>query len=541
MEFLEGQKTFTLILIVASTLLGTIHSNSEAYRTRGRVMFEFIRYSNPLDQTESGGPCELLNGICDPYFQICVSPAEDDECAFIQYTSKIFTDTREISGERRGPLQNQLLKLFTDPLPNDYYVMITAKDHSSGFFSTQEVIRKFQMKIRSIPTFNYTDPTGENATIIEMLPTSPNPYLKIRLWIKLWSICELNFYGNMCEILCQKSDQYTCNVNGTKICSQGWSGRECLDRNYCIDEEKICAANAFCINKPHQAECFCNGKVGPECYANFNFCANNPCQNGGQCSLTPRYYSCECRNGFHGNHCEIQESPCDSQPCQNGAECYSHASGNYYCNCLSGFHGKQCENITTSTLLTSKDPYTWSRSTSLSTNFNESVVAFGHAVTETLNIAAFPLMVVIIASITAMLIAAVIGVTICSFRRKKQHIKEIHEAGVYDYEEPMMTANSNGPRLGMFKDRSDVPPGGFLSPSEQEQYILFSMQPVTYVRPPANENLYEECEPVLYPAFSPQRSNMSNTSGVSGFERSIYEPPNFEDRPSRSSGLPSIP
>lgn len=51
------------------------------------------------------------------------------------------------------------------------------------------------------------------------------------------ALCQENYYGTACDILCQPADSdtlghYTCGSNGNKICNDGWSDppKNCLVR-----------------------------------------------------------------------------------------------------------------------------------------------------------------------------------------------------------------------------------------------------------------------------------------------------------------------
>jgi len=41
-----------------------------------------------------------------------------------------------------------------------------------------------------------------------------------------------------------------------------------------------------------------------------NYCASSPCLNGGNCSNTISYYTCECIDGWNGANCENRKHAC---------------------------------------------------------------------------------------------------------------------------------------------------------------------------------------------------------------------------------------
>ncbi|XP_033117558.1 fibropellin-1-like [Anneissia japonica] len=77
--------------------------------------------------------------------------------------------------------------------------------------------------------------------------------------------------------------------------------------------------------------------------ATGNACSNNPCLNGGACSLSGSSFACQCPTGFSGTICQTTTTqPCQPNPCQNNGVCT--VNGNtYFCNCPSGFSGINCQ------------------------------------------------------------------------------------------------------------------------------------------------------------------------------------------------------
>ena len=39
-------------------------------------------------------------------------------------------------------------------------------------------------------------------------------------------------------------------------------------------------------------------------FSDINECMNDPCQNGGTCVNSPGSYSCDCVEGYKGDHCQ---------------------------------------------------------------------------------------------------------------------------------------------------------------------------------------------------------------------------------------------
>ncbi|XP_033636703.1 sushi, von Willebrand factor type A, EGF and pentraxin domain-containing protein 1-like [Asterias rubens] len=71
-------------------------------------------------------------------------------------------------------------------------------------------------------------------------------------------------------------------------------------------------------------------------------CASNPCHSGSVCQDKPGYYTCQCLDGFTGQHCEININECETAPCLNGGSCVD-GIGTFTCVCLPIFGGRLCE------------------------------------------------------------------------------------------------------------------------------------------------------------------------------------------------------
>jgi hypothetical protein len=78
--------------------------------------------------------------------------------------------------------------------------------------------------------------------------------------------------------------------------------------------------------------------TGPDASA----CDPNPCENGGECVLDGRGFTCVCAPGFEGVLCEMQIDPCDPNPCENGGTCSAEGDA-AICVCAPGFEGDVCE------------------------------------------------------------------------------------------------------------------------------------------------------------------------------------------------------
>ena len=73
-------------------------------------------------------------------------------------------------------------------------------------------------------------------------------------------------------------------------------------------------------------------------FCHLSACELNPCVKG-TCNLTDSGFTCTCFSGYYGNLCNEQYNPCTEQPCDNGGIC-SVVNGTYYCECHTWWTGK---------------------------------------------------------------------------------------------------------------------------------------------------------------------------------------------------------
>jgi hypothetical protein len=144
--------------------------------------------------------------------------------------------------------------------------------------------------------------------------------------------------------------------------------------NPCNDD--LCAENARCYVKNHQAECICeenfygNGYVEcvqmVQCTKNNDCISSQACVNGqcvapkcncganSECSIINHEAKCSCPRGFVGNpriSCDPPSNPCEPNPCGKNALCEidkgnpicycpKNMTGNPFRNCIP--EGKEC-------------------------------------------------------------------------------------------------------------------------------------------------------------------------------------------------------
>ncbi|CAP35870.2 Protein CBG18408 [Caenorhabditis briggsae] len=108
-------------------------------------------------------------------------------------------------------------------------------------------------------------------------------------------------------------------------------------------QDNPCENGGRCSVQKGKIRCQCGaGYTGQNC-TEIDKCIENECENNSTCfndKRSPVGYSCKCQNGTVGKLCEIQ---CPLDQCENGGKCYLNTFGKIGCKCLPGTTGRRCE------------------------------------------------------------------------------------------------------------------------------------------------------------------------------------------------------
>ncbi|XP_073779905.1 protocadherin Fat 4 isoform X2 [Danio rerio] len=144
------------------------------------------------------------------------------------------------------------------------------------------------------------------------------------------------------------------NVTISQITSNPCMLRPChngatCNRNIHISQEvAVLESSSLIFVSPYFMEifnCTCpTGFTGDACELDFDECAKEPCENGGNCYNNPGTYFCQCKEGFSGPHCTIVDNECQTVVCLNGGTCWNRQGG-FICDCSPGYEGRFCDRI----------------------------------------------------------------------------------------------------------------------------------------------------------------------------------------------------
>ncbi|KAL5008933.1 hypothetical protein ScPMuIL_014514 [Solemya velum] len=354
-----------LILVLKVSSTGVFELHLTQFRNANGLNAD----GNCCNGIRTGGKC---SSTCRTFFRICLSHyqakiSEDPICTFASLTSPVLGENDlEFQDIPSIDFENPIQFPITFSWPGTFSLIIetwhdtTLTGPSQG--SPRELISRLAVQ-RSVEV-------GEQWSNFIHKSKYSNLTYSYRM------VCDENYYGPSCSILCQpREDQfghYTCTSNGTKVCLDGWTG------NYC--DQAQCSPgchpdNGFC-DFPHSCNCrvgyqgtFCDecikypgcqhgtckqpfdcnceeGWGGLFCNQDLNYCTHySPCLNGATCMNTGEgSYTCSCPPGFEGTNCEVETDDCQHQPCLNGGKCEDVGSA-YQCKCPSGYSGRRCDTL----------------------------------------------------------------------------------------------------------------------------------------------------------------------------------------------------
>ncbi|TSK38354.1 Protein jagged-1b [Bagarius yarrelli] len=318
------------------------------------------------DLQSSGGQRCPQNDQCDTFFRACLKEyqarvAPTGTCTFGTGITQVLGGN---SHGHQGLEVDRIVIPFKYAWPKSFSLVIEAFDHDN---ETSE-----------------SEPGQEELIDRVLLSSMLNPSEQWQLYkhhgrhftleYRLRFRCDTNYYGPLCNKFCRARDDFfghfDCDMAGSKVCKDGWTGPECTQA---VCKQGCNIARAFCTlpgectchygwkgdlcdecetfpgcdrgtcMEPWQCVCDTNWG-GLLCDKDLNYCGTHqPCKNGGTCINTePNEYQCVCQEGFRGRNCSIAILHCDSHPCGRGATCLETAQG-FQCLCPPGWTGKTCQ------------------------------------------------------------------------------------------------------------------------------------------------------------------------------------------------------
>lgn len=180
-------------------------------------------------------------------------------------------------------------------------------------------------------------------------------YLKLVMLIKYknkrshLSLRQHSYTGGKCEGDVNGMHQF----KRIEICAITWQMYllclfNCLE---CLSNPCSSPGTLACVQLVNDYRCDCKpGWSGHLCERRVDLCHNNPCHNGGVCSVQSRGSGkdradvriCTCQAGYHGKLCDLNGTPCHNNPCRAGGTCIVKG-GSSMCKCPQGTEGDYCQ------------------------------------------------------------------------------------------------------------------------------------------------------------------------------------------------------
>nr|XP_033813216.1 protein jagged-2-like isoform X2 [Geotrypetes seraphini] len=365
-------------LPIALQLLLLLLLQPQVFETAGHVELQIKLFQNIRGMLANGQCCDgepghtnppCLQDECDTYFRVCLKEyqlrvAPGGPCIMGTGVTPILGGNAFSIKHKHGEdSTGRILIPFQYAWPKSYSLILEAWDLDNDTASDPGEDLLMQQVTRSgmLSPGEHWQSFHDNGhgTLIEY---------KIRVR------CDESYYGPSCNKLCRPRDDYfghySCDINGNKVCLDGWAGSECKEaicRQGCHETHGFCKVPGECrchygwrgqncdecIPYPgcvhgtciEPWRCVCDTNWGGLlCDKDLNSCGSlQPCQNGGTCTNTePDQYECLCPEGFYGRNCEKSEFSCLSSPCLNRGTCQEMDSA-FQCLCAPGWTGTLCE------------------------------------------------------------------------------------------------------------------------------------------------------------------------------------------------------
>ncbi|XP_007251067.3 protein jagged-1b [Astyanax mexicanus] len=361
----------------SALLLLALAAHAQVLQAVGSFELQIHMWQNSLGILQSGQCCDLQAGggqrcppgdQCDTFFRVCLKEyqtrvAPTGSCTFGSGSTPVLggnSHTVHHHGHE-GSEGGRIVIPFKYAWPKSFSLVIEVLDYDNQTSEPgqEELIERVLLSSMLNPG--------------ELWQTYRHHGRQLSLEYRLRFRCEVNYYGPLCNHFCRVRDDFfghfDCDVSGSKVCKDGWTGPECRQA---VCKQGCNLAHASC-SLPGECECHYGWKGdlcdecetfpgcdhgtctepwkcvcdtnwgGLLCDKDLNYCGNHqPCKNGGTCiNKEPNEYNCVCQDGYLGRNCDIVEHACLSSPCVNGATCVEDQTG-FSCACADGWTGPTC-------------------------------------------------------------------------------------------------------------------------------------------------------------------------------------------------------
>ncbi|XP_028519238.1 uncharacterized protein LOC110253297, partial [Exaiptasia diaphana] len=164
--------------------------------------------------------------------------------------------------------------------------------------------------------------------------------------------CNHGYIGTHCDTETKECASSPCKNGGSCIdehlkykclCGHGFYGDQCQRIDGCASSP--CKNGGTCKRNGDAYTCTCPPKyLGANCQV-YDYCSSSPCFDNGTCTNQASSFQCTCLTGYSGLQCEV--GPCTNNPCQNGGTCSlsQETNSGYKCSCAGKYSGTTCTGL----------------------------------------------------------------------------------------------------------------------------------------------------------------------------------------------------
>ncbi|KAK3606187.1 hypothetical protein CHS0354_010829 [Potamilus streckersoni] len=195
----------------------------------GIVAVTLYEFRNPRALTYDMTCCDGFqipgcpSDSCDHHFEICLTDLRNYNCT--HGPKGITAKDNQNTATFEGAEGRTLFKFNTWPGSMQVFISVTDVDSDGS-----QLVDTFAYNYSTI-NVGYN---GKESTTVKLEISGNRPIAATRLYMGISVYCDQHYYGKDCSIKCIGQSgcegHYTCDQNGNKSCSSGWTGENCTEQ-----------------------------------------------------------------------------------------------------------------------------------------------------------------------------------------------------------------------------------------------------------------------------------------------------------------------